>query len=378
MYGFSLASHTKQAYTICITIKTYKYTINKLDSNISKNATVVVGGAFGDEGKGKIISYLCEKDKPDIVARGGIGPNAGHTVIAGGMRYGIRQLPSGFANKNTKLLIGAGVLVDRTVLFSEIEKLKEFNVNSRLGVDYRCTIIEEEHKKRDAGSSYLKEKIMTTGTGCGPANEDRVKRIAKRAEDINELKRYLTDVPRELNAAIDMGKNVLIEGTQGFNLSVYYGTYPFVTSKDTSASAILSDVGIGPTKVSDVIVVFKAYLSRVGGGHLDGELSDDVINKSEIWKKIHGLERGTVTGRQRRIAEFNFEFAKNSVMVNGATQVALTCIDLLFPECAGVTEYDMLSNAAKAYVKNIEEKLKTPITLISTGPELESTIDLRK
>jgi len=343
-----------------------------------KKATVVVGGAFGDEGKGKMISYLCLKDKPDIVARGGVGPNAGHTVIAKGEKYGIRQTPSGFPNKKARLLIGAGVLVDTDVFLNEIKKLNKFNVDSRIGVDYRCTIIEEQHKERDSGNAYLKEKVMTTGTGCGPANEDRVKRIAKRAENIPELKKYLTDVSKELNDAIDAGKKVLIEGTQGFSLSVYYGSYPFVTSKDTTSSAILSDVGIGPTKVSDVIVVFKSYLSRVGGGHLEGELTDEQIKKSEIWKKIHSLERGTVTGRQRRIAEFDFKLAKNSVMINGATQIALTCLDLLFPECSKVTKYDKLSENAKNYVKNIEEQLGVPITLISTGPELESTIDKRK
>ena len=343
-----------------------------------KKAAVIVGGAFGDEGKGKMISYLCKKDKPDIVVRGGVGPNAGHTVIAKGKRYGTRQVPSGFPNENARLLIGAGVLVNPEVLLGEVEKLKEFNVNSRLGVDYRCTIIEEEHKKRDSKSAYLREKVMTTGTGCGPANEDRVKRIAKRAEDIPELKKYLADVSLEVNCAIDSGKNVLIEGTQGLSLSVYYGTYPYVTSKDTSSSAILSDVGIGPTKVSEVIVVFKSYLSRVGGGYLEGELSDEEIKKSEIWKKIYELERGTVTGRQRRVAKFNFKLAKNSVMINGATQIALTCLDLLFPECSKITDYEKLSGDAKKYMKNIEKKLGVPVTLISTGPELESTIDRRK
>ncbi|ODS38378.1 MAG: adenylosuccinate synthetase [Candidatus Altiarchaeales archaeon WOR_SM1_79] len=342
-----------------------------------KKATVVVGGAFGDEGKGKMISYLCTKDKPDIVARGGVGPNAGHTVIARGERHGIRQIPSGFPNENARLLIGAGVLVDPDVLLNEVKELKKFNVDFRIGVDYRCTIIEEHHKKRDS-EEYLKKKIMTTGTGCGPANEDRVKRIAKRAENIPILKKYLADVPKEINDAINSDKNVLVEGTQGFSLSVYYGSYPFVTSKDTSASAILSDVGIGPTNVSDVIIVFKSYLSRVGGGDLEGELSDEEIEKSEIWKNIHKLERGTVTGRQRRVAKFNFKIAKNSVMINGATQIALTCLDLLFPECAKITNYEKLSDDAKNYVKNIEKKLGVPITLISTGPELESTIDRRK
>lgn len=377
---------------------------------------VVVGGQFGDEGKGKILSYLCKKDDFDIVARGGVGPNAGHTVIADGKKYGIRQVPSGFPNRRSRLLIGAGVLVNPVVLLYEAEKLKKFGVRQRLGVDYRCIVIEEQHKERDTKSKHLKEKVGTTGTGCGPANEDRVKRLGKRFEDVfkdeydlsnldfsppnpndpgdikiyednfknpdegklkEELKGYCTDVSKEVNRAIDEGKDVLLEGTQGFNLSVYYGTYPFVTSKDVSASSMAADVGIGPTKVKDVIVVFKSYVSRVGGGELEGELSREEIEVSGIWKKISGVEVGTVTGRPRRIAEFNFERAKKAIEINGATQIALTCIDMLYPECYGKTGYDELSDDAKKYISRIENELGVPITLVSTGPELESTIDLR-
>ena len=332
--------------------------------------TVVVGGQFGDEGKGKIMSYLCMEDDPDVVVRGGVGPNAGHTVVVGGERYGVRQMPAGFANKRSRLLIGTGVLINPGVLLEEMDLLEKFNIKTRLGVDYRCTIIEKKHMERDAASDYLKTVVKTTGAGCGPANEDRVKRIAKRAEDTEELKPWVTDVSEELNSGIDDNKKILVEGTQGFALSVYYGTYPFVTSKDTTASAMLSDVGIGPTKVKDVITVFKAYTSRVGGGKLPTEDLEWAMKKGIV-------EYGTVTRRKRRIGKFDFELARRSVRINGATQLALTCIDILYPECGGAREYDDLSDDAKAYILDIESKLGVPIKIISTGPELNDTIDIR-
>ena len=353
---------------------------------------VVVGGQFGDEGKGKVMSYLCSRDEPDIVVRGGVGPNAGHTVIVNGVKYPIREMPSGFLNINSRLLIGTGVLIDPVVLAGEMDMLYDFDVERRLGVDARCTLITEDHRVRDGSNKYLSDKVQTTGTGCGPANEDRVKRMARRVEDREEVLKecpYLkkdflrtyalkTDVPRELNDAIKAGKKIIVEGTQGFALSLYYGSYPYVTSKDTTAAAMLSDVGIGPTKVDDVMVVFKAYTSRVGGGSLEGELSKEDIAADKIWANIFDREKGTVTKRQRRVSKFNFDLARQSVMINGATKIAITCVDLLYPECEGAREYDDLSEPAKAYIKNIEDELEIPAAIISTGPDIVSTIDLRE
>jgi adenylosuccinate synthase len=336
-------------------------------------ATIVVGGFWGDEGKGKIISYIAHSDKPKIIARGGVGPNAGHTVEINGKKYGIRMLPSGFVYKDARLLIGAGVLVNPQVFLNELELLDaEYNVKKRVGVDYRCAIIEEKHIQEDRGDEHLRKKIGTTGTGCGPANVDRVRRKAKQAKDIPELKDYLADVPLELNTALDEGEFVLIEGTQGFGLSLYYGTYPYVTSKDTTASSIAADVGLGPTRVDDVIVVFKTFPTRVGEGPFPTEMPQEEAEKLGI------IEYGTVTGRRRRIGWWDGKLARYSAMVNGATQVAITGIDKLDKECYGVTEWEKLTPKAKEFIERVEEEVKVPVTLISTGPELHQIIDLRK
>jgi len=336
-------------------------------------ATIVVGGFWGDEGKGKIISYIAHSDKPKIIARGGVGPNAGHTVEVGGKKYGIRMLPSGFVYKDARLLIGAGVLVNPQVFLNELELLDaEYNVKKRVGVDYRCAIIEEKHIQEDKGDEHLRKKIGTTGTGCGPANVDRVRRKAKQAKDIPELKDYLADVPLELNTALDEGEFVLIEGTQGFGLSLYYGTYPYVTSKDTTASSIAADVGLGPTRVDDVIVVFKTFPTRVGEGPFPTEMPQEEAEKLGI------IEYGTVTGRRRRIGWWDGKLARYSAMVNGATQVAITGIDKLDKECYGVTEWEKLTPKAKEFIERVEDEVKVPVTLISTGPELHQIIDLRK
>lgn len=328
---------------------------------------VVVGGFFGDEGKGKIISYLAQKDNPTIVVRGGAGPNAGHTIEDGDKKYKVRMLPSGFLNKQAKLMIGPGVVVNPDVLYKEVS---EFDVAKRTFVDYNAGIIEKAHTDADSGGR-LKEKIGSTGSGTGPANADRAMRTLKMAKEIPSLKQYLADVPAEINAALERDEYVLVEGTQGTFLSLFHGTYPFVTSKDVTASGICADIGLGPKNVDDVMVVFKSYVTRVGEGTLEGELSKEET-ASRGWAEI-----GTVTGRQRRAAEFNFDMAKRAVMLNSATQIGLTKLDVLFPECAHKQSFDALSDEAKAFVTKIEDATNVPVTLIGTGPGVTDIIDLR-
>ena len=331
-------------------------------------STVVVGGFFGDEGKGKIISYLAVKDNPEIIVRGGAGPNAGHTIRDGDRVYKVRMLPSGFLNKNARVMIGPGVVVNPDVLNKEI---KDFEVTGRSFIDKHCGIIEESHLSRDSKGD-LKEKIGSTGSGTGPANADRAMRVLKLAKDFDSLSDLIVDVPLEVNTALDAGKNVLIEGTQGTFLSLWHGTYPFVTSKDVTASGICADVGLGPTKVDEVIVVFKSYVTRVGTGPLEKELS------LEDAKKRGWSEFGTVTGRQRRAADFDFDLARRAIMLNGATQISITKLDVLFADCAGKTSYEELSDEAKAFVANIERELDTPVTIIGTGPAVNDVIDRRR
>ena len=329
---------------------------------------VLVGGFFGDEGKGKIVSYLSKNDNPSIVVRGGAGPNAGHTIKDGNTTYKVRMLPSGFLNKNAKVMIGPGVVVNPEIFFKEIE---EYDVSGRAFLDKHCGIIEQNHLEEDS-KGRLKEKIGSTGSGTGPANAERAMRTLKMAKDIESLSSYVVDVPNEVNSALKDQKNVLIEGTQGTHLSLWHGTYPFVTSKDVTASGICADVGLGPKSVDEVMVVFKAYLTRVGTGPMANELS------AEETEKKGWAEFGTVTGRPRRAAEFDFELAQRAIMLSSATQLSITKLDVRFPECAGIKSESELSTEAKSFIKNIEDKLKTPVTLIGTGPFVNDVIDVRE
>ncbi len=332
--------------------------------------TVVVGGFYGDEGKGKVISYLAWKDRPYAAARGGVGPNAGHTVVVDRRTYKLRQLPSAFVSKNTKLYIGAGVLINPRVLFKEIE---ETRCKGRVWIDGNCGVIEEKHIEEDRRSRHLSGRVGTTGTGCGPANAERALRTLKIAREVESLKEYIADVALELNEALDSGHDILLEGTQGTFLSLYHtDCYPYCTSKDTTASAVCSDVGIGPRKVTDVILVFKAYTTRVGGGPLEGEIP---VEKA---KEMGILEIATVTGRVRRAAPFNFKLAKRAVMLNSATQVAITNIDRLYPEAYGVKSFEKLPTKAKAFIETVENELRTPVTMVSTGPSVEDMVDIRE
>jgi len=328
---------------------------------------VVVCGFFGDTGKGKIISYLALKDKVAVTARAGVGPNAGHTVLYKGKEYKLRMLPSGFTYEKCRLLIGPGVLINPEIVFREIELTQSEN---RVGVDPQCAIIEARHIEADK-KGQLAERIKTTGTGTGPCNAERALRTVKLARDLPELKKYLADVPLEVNQAIDEGKNVIIEGTQGTYLSLYHGTYPYCTSKDVTASAACADVGVGPKKVNHVIIVFKAFTTRVGAGPLPDEVSPEEAEKRG-WREV-----ATVTGRPRRAAPFSYKLAKRAVMLNGATQAAITKIDVVFPECRGAKSYKDLSKEARAFVEKVERKINLPVTLLGTGPDALEIVDRR-
>lgn len=329
--------------------------------------SVIVGGFFGDEGKGKIIAYLAKKDNPSIAARGGVGPNAGHTFVLDGNTYKVRMLPSAALNPSTRLLIGPGVLIDSQIFFNEINF---FNAEDRVFVDSQCGIIGKDHLQID-NNDYLKRKIGTTGTGTGPANADRALRILKIAKDIPELFPYIEDVSNFINYSLDNNQGVIIEGTQGTFLSLYHGEYPYVTSKDVTSPAICSDVGVGPKRVDDILVVFKAYVTRVGQGPLKNEI------KEEEAKMLGWLEFGSVTGRKRRASPFDMDLAKKSIRLNSATQLAVTKLDVVFPASARVNEYSKLPIEAKKFIENIEAETGLKVTVIGTGVELKDVIDRR-
>jgi adenylosuccinate synthase len=329
--------------------------------------TVIVGAFWGDEGKGKIISYLALKDKLDFCVRTG-SVNAAHTVWMKGKRYALHMVPAAFLHEKCRLLIGAGANVQVARFLEEVELTK---VKGRMGVDQQASIIEEKHAVQDKTSAHLKG-IGTTGWGVGPALEERVRRTAKLAKDIPELQPFLADVTTEINEGIDSGKNVLLEGTQGFMLSLFYGTYPYVTGRDTGAAAICSEAGVGPTRVDHVLIVYKSFMTRVGAGPLPGELTKEEAIKRGWFEIAAG------TGRDRRSAPFDFELAKKTAKINGATQAAVTKLDSMFPKCQGAREFADLSKGAKEFIKEVENRTGISVVLIGTGPEAWDIIDRRK
>ena len=329
--------------------------------------TIIVGAFWGDEGKGKIISYLAIKDKLDFCVRTG-SVNAAHTVWFEGKRYALHMVPAAFLNPKTRLLIAAGANVHVQKFLEEVEQTK---VQGRIGIDLNASIIEEKHSAQDKASA-INRGIGTTGWGVGPAIEERVRRTAKLARDIPELKSYLADEVQEVNEGLDAGKKVLLEGTQGFMLSLFLsGGYPYVTGRDTGASAIASEAGVGPTRVDDVLIVYKSFITRVGGGPLPGEISKEEAQKRGWFETAAG------TGRERRSAPFDFELAKKTAKINGATQAALTKLDGVYPNCKGFKRYSALPEEAKDFVKEVESQTGVPVVLIGTGPEAGEIIDRR-
>jgi adenylosuccinate synthase len=329
--------------------------------------TVIVGAFWGDEGKGKIISYLALKDKLDFCVRTG-SVNAAHTVWINGIRYPLHMVPAAFVQEECRLLIGAGANVQVAKFLEEVELT---DVKGRMGVDPQASIIEEKHSVQDKTSVHLKG-LGTTGWGVGPALEERVRRTAKIAKEIPELQPFLADVAMEINGGVDSGKKVLLEGTQGFMLSLFHGTYPYVTGRDTSAAAICSEAGVGPTRIDDVLIVYKSFMTRVGAGPLPGEVTkEEAIRRG--W-----FETAAGTGRDRRSAPFDFELAKKTAKINGATHAAVTKLDSLFPKCRGARRLDALPIEAKQFIKEVENRTGVPVTLIGTGPEALDLVDRRK
>jgi adenylosuccinate synthase len=266
-------------------------------------------------------------------------------------------------------LIGPGVPVETKILLDEI---RETGTEHRLGVDFQCPMLEERHKTQECDSEHLSKKIGSTKSGVGACNAERALRMVKLARQEPQLRPYVEDTVTEIHQTLSAGGNVMVEGTQGTFLSLYHGTYPYVTSKDVTAAQACADVGIGPTDVDDVLVIFKSYVTRVGEGPLEGQLSrDEVLRRG--W-----MEHGTVTGRERRAAPFDFKLAKRAIQLNGATQIALTKLDILFPEAKGIHDRAELPTAAREFISKIEQETGTPVTVIGTGAMESDIVDLRK
>jgi adenylosuccinate synthase len=327
--------------------------------------SIIVGGQWGDEAKGKIASYLAFKDNVTIAARAGLGPGAGHTVCYEGRTYRFRQIPAAAVKPDTRLLLGAGVLINPEVLLDEINQYK---LHDRIGIDYRATVIEPKHVAQEKENQHLQTVVKSTGSGHGPALAERALRSALRVEQISSLKRFVTDVSEELNLACDQDEQVQVEGTNGFLLSVLYGTYPHTVAKDSTASTVAADVGLGPRRITDVVLVFKAFPTRVGGGDFPTEIPEEEAARRGF------LEFGTVTGRRRRVGEFDFSLARQAVRVNCPSILALTFLDRLDPDCSGAGN---LRREAADFIENVEHHLGMKVDILGTGPDTFDVIDRR-
>jgi adenylosuccinate synthase len=419
-------------------------------------AIVLLGAQWGDEGKGKATDIL--GDKVTYVVRYQGGNNAGHTVVIGDQKYALHLLPSGILTPTCIPVIGNGVVIDPAVLLEEIRGLNERGVDtSHLKISTNAHLITPYHRTIDKVSERFlgKAKIGTTGRGIGPAYADKINRIGIRIQDLFDpsilrqkiegalrdknqvlikvfnrkgieiddvlheylayaeiLRPYVTDTSLLLNQALDKGETVLLEGSQGTLLDVDHGTYPFVTSSNPTAGGASTGSGIGPTRISRVIGIVKAYTTRVGSGPFPTELFDD---DGEKLRSIGG-EFGTTTGRSRRTGWYDAPIARYAVRINGLTDFFLTKLDVLtgwekIPVCVAyeidgerVEEVpssqsdfhhakpnyeflpgwsediskarklsDLPTNAQK-YVKFLEEISGAPMSAIGVGPGRDETI----
>lgn len=335
---------------------------------------VVVGGQYGSEGKGKVSAFITLKEGIDICVRCG-GPNSGHSFVdEDGKNKILRELPTGYVNPSTRLLIPAGALIDPPILKNEIES---FAIDpSRVGIDEKCFVIEEKDRERER-SLGLRERLSSTLCGVGAAVARRVLRgaDAKLAKDIVDehpwVRNLLTDVSAEVNEAVDRGRKVLIEGTQGFGLSLYHSPYyPRTTSRDTSAPGFISEVGVSPRLVTEIVVVFRTFAIRVAGAQA-GPLKDEIT--WEQLRKESGYpyditEMTSVTNKVRRVGRFDWDLAQRAVEINRPTFLALNHLDYLSYSNRGVGSCQGLSQGGAEFIRELEDRLGVPARFIGTGP----------
>jgi adenylosuccinate synthase len=371
---------------------------------------LLLGLQWGDEGKGKIVDVLTSKY--DIIARFQGGPNAGHTLEFDGIKHVLRTIPSGIFHKNSMNIIGNGVVIDPVVFQKELEGLEKFNIDikSRLLISRKAHLILPTHRLLDAASeaSKGKAKIGSTLKGIGPTYMDKTGRNGIRVGDIEladfadryraladkhqamiafydvdleydleELEteffaaikslKELTFIDSEeyLNKAMKEGKTILAEGAQGSLLDIDFGTYPFVTSSNTTAAGACTGLGIAPNRVKDVFGIFKAYTTRVGSGPFPTELFDEVgADMARI-----GNEFGSVTGRARRCGWLDLVALKYAVQVNGVTELYMMKGDVLsgFDTLKVCTAYEYKGQKMDYFPYNIEPENVTPIYVEKKG-----------
>ncbi len=342
---------------------------------------VIVGGQYGSEGKGHIASYLSREYS--VLVRVG-GPNAGHKVLSQDGPYVHHQLPSGtLRNPAAKLVIAPGAVVNPTLLLKEIRECKVDH--ERLSIDPQAMIITPRDCTAEAG---LQQRISSTGQGVGAATARRILDRGKRvqlAKDIPQLLPFVRETWELLERSYNSGCRVLVEGTQGTGLSIFHGTYPYVTSRDTTVSGCLSEAGISPSRVRKTIMVCRTYPIRVenpaGGtsGPLRQELDwDEIARRAEVpITEIKTNERTSTTNRQRRVGAFDWVLLRKNSALNGPTDIAITFADYLNPSNAEARRYEQLSPDTIRFIEEVERVGSAPVSLISTRFDFRSIIDRR-
>lgn len=415
---------------------------------------LLLGLQWGDEGKGKIVDVLTRKY--DVIARFQGGPNAGHTLKFDGQKYVLHTIPSGIFHEGAENIIGNGVVIDPVILVKELENLKNHDVTKNLFVSRKAHLILPTHRLLDATSEKSKgdSKIGSTLKGIGPAYMDKTGRNGLRVGDLEqdnwkekytqlrdkhlkmlnfftvsvdhdldaleqaffnavETLKKLTFINSEahLNQQIKAGKKLLAEGAQGSLLDIDFGTYPFVTSSNTTAAGACTGLGIAPNKIGEVFGIFKAYTTRVGSGPFPTELFD---SDGATMAKV-GHEFGATTGRPRRCGWLDLVALKYAIQINGVTQLMMMKSDVLsgfeilkictayqykgeaitdFPydinpslvtplyttipgwaaEIDGIENYNELPSELKGYILFIEKYTEVPIKIVSVGPDRSETI----
>ena len=421
---------------------------------------VVIGAQWGDEGKGKVVDLLTENAAAVVRFQG--GHNAGHTLVIGGQKTVLHLIPSGILREGVACLIGNGVVLSPAALLTEIDRLETqgLDVMARLRISEACPLILPYHIALDQAREQARGEraIGTTGRGIGPAYEDKVARRAVRLADLLDRERFAaklgevmefhnfvlqhyfrtepadfqqvldetlamgerlrplaTDVTALLDAHWRRGDNVLFEGAQGAMLDIDHGTYPYVTSSNTTAGGAATGTGLGPGYLDYILGITKAYTTRVGGGPFPTELFDATGN----YLAERGHEFGSTTGRRRRCGWFDAVALRRSILNNSVSGLCVTKLDVLdgldriqmcigyqcgserldhaplgaeaLAACepiyeempgwrdstAGVRRYEDLPANARAYLRRMEELADTPIDMISTGPDRVDTIVLR-
>lgn len=330
-------------------------------------AIVIVDAFWGDAGKGKFCSYFSSKFNARYAVRAGTGTNAGHSIYVNGNRIACRMLPLGWMNTDTNVFVSSGVAVDPVIF---LEEVKKHNLEGRAFVDIRCPIIEDWHIAYEKEHNQM-VAIDSTKSGTGKARADFVMRQGRQAKDVPELQKYLIDGIREINSAA-VNEHVIIEGSQGTHLSLYASNrYPHVTSDNCTTAAFLDDVSLNWKLIDKVVLLVKCLPTCAGPGFLPYEMA-----KEEIIER--GLEEyGVNTGRfKRRSRHIDFEILRESIMINGPTEIALTYCDQLDSSAKDITNPALLPYSVLELKTKIEDFFNIPVKYFETGLDYNSIAEI--